>query len=207
MKLTKKILVSIAAATCMGSFAYAQDSEGGLFVEPMITYEDGDTEINYPAPLSNSSGESNGWGVGARLGLHVMESFFIGADGRYFVHDFKDSAFNYNEKATGGNLGPVVGFQMPEVGLRLWGTYVLTGELNPEASGNSDVRFKEANGYRVGAGFHVGSISLNAEYQDLKYNKTDVEDGGGVFAPGTTFDNVELESKSWILSLSFPMEL
>lgn len=205
MKLNK-IFLPLLFATFTHVTVHAA-TDGGLFVEPMVTYEDGDTETEFPAPFGSTDGESNGWGVGARLGFHVMESFFLAADGRYHVTDFKDDGLDYNEKATGGNLGATVGFQMPDFGLRVWGTYIATGELNPEESGSTDLRFTDATGYRVGAGFHLEAISLNLEYQDLKYSKTTVEDGGGIFPPGSTYDDVELKNKSWIVGISFPLEL
>lgn len=69
--------------------------------------------------------------------------------------DQKDSSVNYNAKATSTRIGPVIGMQMPNLGLRIWGTYILSGDLDPEKSGNYDVKFQDAKGYRIGTGFHV----------------------------------------------------
>lgn len=184
----------------------AQAADGGLFVEPAITYELGDTTVNYPSPLSNSTGRADGLGIGARLGFHIGEAFFVGADGRYSMPGFKDSSVSYDAKSVSTLLGPVVGFQMPDVGLRVWGTYLMWGELNPEASGNFDVKFTKPSGFRVGAGFRVQSFSINAEYQQVKYAESVLEQFGP-FTPGSTFDSVNLENKSWIISASFPIEL
>jgi len=121
---------------------------------------------------------------------------------------FKDSSVNYDARAVSTNYGPVVGVQMPIVGLRLWGSYILGGDLNPEESEGFDVRFRDASGYRVGAGFRLAAVSLNLEYQEQKYGQSNLEQVGTFsFAPGSTIDSVELESKTWLASLSFPLEL
>lgn len=198
-------LFSLAlAALILTPAAKAQDS--GIFVEPSLTYELGDSKTNYPAPLSNSSGEISGFGLGGRGGFHVNEAIFVGLDGRYSFTKFKDSNVNYDADATGYNLAPVVGFQMPDIGLRVWGSYVVMGELNPEESRGWDVKYTDAMGPRIGAGFRIASISVNLEYQDLKYDKATLE-AVGPFNPGDSFDNVELSNKSWIASVSFPLEL
>ena len=179
---------------------------GGLFVEPAVTYETSSSSVNYPSPLSDSSGDLKGFGLGARLGFHFFEAFFIGLDGRYAMPKFTDSSTNYSATATGYNWGPVVGMQMPIVGLRIWASSVLGGELDPEKSGSYDVKFTEAKGYRVGAGFRIASISLNLEYQDLKYGSSILQEAGP-FTVGTSFSNVNLNNKSWLASVSFPIEL
>ncbi len=46
---------------------------GGLFVEPMITYERGEGDVDFPDPLKSSSTDVDGFGVGARLGIHIFE--------------------------------------------------------------------------------------------------------------------------------------
>lgn len=186
--------------------AFADDSSASLFIEPAVTYELGTTAISYPAPISNSTGTVTGFGLGARLGFHLQEVFFIGVDGRYSMTNFKDSSVTYDEKAVSTNWGPVVGLQMPIVGLRVWGSYILDGILDPEISGNFDVKFTNASGYRVGAGFRLTAISINLEYQQISYGHTILEQIGP-FASGTSLENVELENKAWLASISFPLEL
>jgi hypothetical protein len=113
---------------------------------------------------------------------------------------------NYDAESVSTNWGPVVGIQMPNFGLRVWANAIMGGELNPESSGGFDVNFKEASGYRIGAGLRLASISLNLEYQDSKYDKTTLQQLGP-FTPGSTLNGVDLENKSWIVSVSFPLEL
>lgn len=206
MKTTfKKALFFTAFAT---SILISQKSmaQVGLFVEPGVTYETSDSEIDYPAPANNSSGHVKGYGLSARLGIHVLDTVFVGIDGRYSQPDFEDSSTNYSAKAVSTNWAPVVGIQMPIVGLRLWGAAVVDGELNPESSGGYDVKFTQAQGYRVGAGFQFFLVSLNLEYQDVKYKNTNLEQAGP-FAPGSNLDNTELKNKSWIVGVSFPIAL
>jgi hypothetical protein len=95
---------------------------------------------------------------------------------------------------------------MPEIGLRVWATAILGGELDPEKSGSFDVSFKKAKGFRVGTGFRLSIVSLNLEYQQLKYDETILEELGP-FSSNSALSNVTLENKTWIASVSFPLEL
>ncbi len=190
----------------LSSNANAAESHMGLFLEPAVTYETGDTSVNYPSPLSNSSGKAEGFGLGARIGFHLYEAFFLGLDGRYSMPQFKDSSVSYDSKSVSTNWGPVVGMQIPDIGLRVWGAYILGGELNPEKSGSFDIKFQNAKGYRVGAGFRLAAVSLNLEYQQLKYDQASLEQLGP-FSSSSALSGVQLENKSWIASVSFPIEL
>lgn len=186
--------------------AIAADSRGGLFLEPAITYESGETDVNYPSPLSNSTGESTGLGLGARIGFHISEAFFLAFDGRYSKPQFKDSSVSYDEMADSMNWGPVIGMQMPNFGIRIWGTYVMGGSLDPESAGNFDVKFKNAKGYRVGLGFLLEVVSLNLEYENLSYDSAELQKVGPFSSVGD-FNGVDLDNNSWIVSVSFPMSL
>lgn len=199
------LMLSIFTTLSLLFFTSARGATVGLFLEPGITYELGDTTINYPSPLANSTGSVQGLGLAARAGVHLFEAFFLGLDYRYSMPQFKDSSDNYDEKAIATNWGPVVGMQMPIVGLRIWGSYIMDGELNPDKSRNFDVKFAKATGYRVGAGFQLILVSLNLEYQQLKYDQTNLEQAGP-FSANTTLNQVNLENKTWLASVSFPLE-
>lgn len=188
-------------------FAQHSNAEGnGLFLEPSVTYERATTATDFPAPLSPSSGSLEGLGLGVKVGLHLSEIVFAGLDVRYGMPQYKDSSVTYDAKSVSTSWGAVVGAQMPIVGLRLWGGYILGGELNPEASGSFDVAFRKASGYRLGAGFRVTAVSLNLEYQDLQYGETVLEQLGP-FTVGSVLSSVNPQTKSWIASVSFPLEL
>ncbi len=178
----------------------------GLFVEPGVTYEIGNSEINYPVPFSNSSGESNGFGLMGRFGMHFSETLFAAIDGRFKMVQFQDSTNNYNSEATGYDVAPVIGVQMPDIGLRIWGSYVLAGMLDPRESNSLDLKFEEATGPRVGAGFRLMSISINLEYQNLNYGKTTLEQLGP-FASAGDSNSIQLKNVSYTLSVSFPLEI
>lgn len=180
-------------------------SAAGLFIEPSVTYESGESDVNYPSPLSNSTGEVRGLGVGARLGFHVSEVLFVGLDGRYSKPDFSDSSVDYDAESTATNWGPVIGMQMPAIGLRLWGSYVINADLDPEKSGSFDVKFNDGVGYRVGAGFRLAAVSLNLEYQQIQYDSATLQQLGP-FSSSDAFNNVDLETQLWIASVSFPLE-
>jgi hypothetical protein len=96
--------------------------------------------------------------------------------------------------------------QMPIVGMRVFGDYVFGGEVNPGSSNNIDLKFSSANGYRVGVGMRALAVSVNLEYENLKYGKTTLEKLGP-FTSNTGFETVKLTNNSWILSVSFPLEL
>lgn len=199
-----KLLLAISLLATLPVFA--ADS-GGLFIEPMLTYERGDGEVDLPAPFGDADTETRGFGVGARLGFHVQESIFIGADGRYSMVNFEDDALDSDTDAKSWTLAPVVGIQMPTtLGIRLWGAYVLTGELDPDKDQNVNLRFSNAKGFRLGGGVKLGYVSLNLEYENLTYDKTHVDEVG-TFTPGYSRDDIELDTSSWILSVSFPIAL
>lgn len=199
---------NIFAMLCfiLGQIASADTSNSGLFIEPAFTYELGSAAVDYPTPLSSSTGSSNGLGLGAKVGFHLSEALFIALDGRYSMPQYKDSSVNYDAQAISTNWGPVVGVQMPNIGLRIWGALILGGELNPQKSGSFDVDFKKATGYRIGTGFRVFAVSLNLEYQQIKYSETILEQIGP-FSSGSALNDVKLENKSWLIGVSFPLEL
>lgn len=198
-------LIFILATSLTPLVNAQEDRRGGLFIEPAVTYETGDTSTDYPPAFSDSTGSLKGFGIGARLGFHINEAFFLALDGRYSQPDFSDSSVNYDAKAVSTSLGPVIGLQTPVVGLRVWAASVLSAELNPESDNNFDVKYRDGTGYRVGAGFRIASVSLNAEYEETKYDKATLEQAGS-FTPGTIFDDVELKNKTWITSVSFPFQ-
>lgn len=211
-QLGNKIKIILSASALMMALPAGAVDGGGLFVEPGITYEMSDGDINWPDPLNDSNSEVEGFGVSARLGFHINDAFFIGADGRYAWPQFKNAVDDDDEDvdAETFNYGPVLGVQMPNIGLRVWGTYILDAELDPDAynadGSELDGKFEEGQGYRIGAGFKVYMVSLNLEYQRIDYDSTRVE-GVGPFNPGTVFDSVEMDDESWILGVSFPFSL
>ncbi len=200
----RRVIVTIALISA-GKVS-AAEFLAGAFVEPMITYEMGNSGVNYPSPLSNSSGKVEGIGLGGRFGVHIAETFFAGLDLRLAYPQFKDSSTNYDAKSTSSNWGLFVGMQVPVVGLRVWASYILGGEVNPEKSGLLDVKFQNASGYRLGAGYRISIVSLNLEYQQIKYGQAQLEQAGP-FTGTSTFDSVSLQNNSWVASVSFPFDL
>lgn len=202
----KNVFLLLCLEVLAVQVARAEGAASGLFVEPAVTYELGSASVNYPSPLSSSSGTANGLGIGAKLGWHVSEALFLAIDGRYSMPQYTDSSVSYDAKSVSTNWGPALGVQIPNFGPRIFGTLILGGELNPEKSGNFDVAFKNATGYRIGAGFRISAVSLNLEYQQIKYGETALEQIGP-FSSGSTLGGVNLENRSWIASVSFPVEL
>lgn len=204
MKQLKLITLGLLISTC-ASFAHADElSQGGLFIEPSLTYQSGKNTVSYPAPLNDSDEDVKGFGLGLRIGFHVYESLFLAADARYAMPTYDSSALGDSAESTAYNAGVTLGVQTPVAGLRVWGTYILAGELNPKDINGFDVKFNDLKGYRVGAGIYVSVVSLNLEYQDAKYDSTTIEDAGGLSG---NLDSVEGHDKSFILSVSFPVSL
>lgn len=201
-----KLIAAGFLVTAFTGMAHAEDeiSKGGLFVEPSVTYQTGKTTVSYPGPLNDSDEDVKGLGLGVRLGMHVYESVFLAADARYAMPTYDSSALGTSADATAYNAGVTLGVQTPLAGIRVWGTYILAGELNPKDLNGFDVKFNDLKGYRVGAGIYVGIVSLNVEYQDAKYDSTTIEDAGGLSG---NLDSVDGHDKSYILSVSFPVSL
>lgn len=183
-------------------------SPGGLFFEPILQTNREQSEIKtseLPVVGDDTSGTTEGYGFGAKLGFHLTEIFFVGADARYARQTFRDSFY---DQASGDlyNVGPTAGVQMPVFGLRLLGTYVAAGEFNPEAGAqNLDLRFRDARGWRYGAGLRIAAVSVNLEYQDLLYDTTEIESLGAFAVSSDTA--VDYSNRGYTLSLSFPLEL
>jgi hypothetical protein len=173
----------------------SDNDSGGFFLEPMVTWETGEGD-------QGARSETDGFGAGMRLGGHVGEILFLGVDGRYSFPSLQAPG-GLDVDAEQWNVGALVGVQMPWfVGLRLWGNYIFSGELDPDSSAGFDTKFTDANGYRVGAGIRVAIASLNIEYQDLDYDETEVS---GVFGGGTL--GSQQDQQSWIFSVSFPFTM
>lgn len=201
----KKSILTLGLTLTASSAALADTDAGGLFVEPMVTYERGQVEVDLPSPFSTSDSTVNGFGVGARLGFHVYESVFLGVDGRYSRPTYKNNDTEVDSPANSYNLGPVLGAQMPTpFGIRVWAGYIIEGEMDVEEDRGVDFEFKDGTGFRVGAGIKLTMVSVNLEYQKIDYDETELSDAG-VFT-GTTSD-VEQTNKSMVLSVSFPIAL
>ncbi len=197
-----KIACGLAVLT---SFAAMADDKGGLFIEPMLTYESGSSKVDFPSPANSSDSDISGFGLGARLGFHVHEAVFLGIDGRYSMLEYKNDDTDINTDATAYNWGPVVGIQMPTtLGLRVWASYIVGAQIDPEKDQGIDLKFKDGSGYRVGGGIKIAAVSLNLEYQEINYAETELQDAG--FFSGSTRD-VESDNRSLILSVSFPISI
>ncbi len=184
-------------------------SKGGFFIEPLIFASQEDTSVNtsqLPIINNDTSGEARGYGVGLRFGGHVHEAVLLGLDARYAKLRMTDSTFYDDVNADVYNIAPMVGLQTPLWGIRLMAGYVVAGENNPDAGSQGvDLKFKEAQGWRLGAGVHIAAVGINLEYQDLKYNSTEVESLGPVAVNNNT--SVDADTKGYSLSVSFPIEL
>lgn len=193
MKFLKLTLMSLL-------LGFSSSALAGLYLEPGVTYEQGDNELVWPSPLNSSTGKTKGMGVNLKLGFHAGGILFAGLDGSYSKPKFENSANNYDADATSSTYGAVLGLQMPLAGLRIWGGYVFGGELNPEESGGADVKFENAKGLKLGAGIRILLVSVNFEYMDLKYDSV-IEQAGPISG---TLDE-QLQNKVGMVSVSFPL--
>lgn len=183
-------------------------SPGGMFIEPMLLVSQEDSSVKtaqFPVANQDTSGDSRGYGFGLRFGGQVSETFLLGIDGRYSRETTKDSFYG-EANSNVYNVAPVVGAQTPLYGIRLMAGYVVAGENDPESGDNGfNLKFKEANGWRVGAGIHLAAVAINLEYQDLTYNSTEIESVGSLNVDNKT--NVDANTRGYTLSLSFPIEI
>lgn len=183
-------------------------SPGGLYLEPILSVSRDESTIKtsqLPLLTDDTSGTSDGAGLGLKFGVHVNEMFLIGLDARYTRQKMKDSFYS-DANADVYNIAPMVAVQTPIWGIRLSGAYIAAGENNPESGIQGlDLKFKEGTGYRVGAGVHVGPVAVNLEYQDIKYNKTEIESLGSIAANKDT--PVDADSQGYAVTVSFPIEL
>jgi hypothetical protein len=100
----------------------------------------------------------------------------------------------------------MIGLQTPLFGIRVMAGYVVAGENNPAAGAQGvDLKFKEATGWRVGAGLYIFAVSVNLEYQDLTYNTTEVESFGSIAVDRAT--SIDANSRGYTLSLGFPIAM
>lgn len=181
-------------------------SKGGFYIEPMVSAIREDSTLNSTGLGGNTSGTTEGYGVGLRLGGHVSEVLFLGVDGRYAKMQQSD-AFYDKKSSNVYNVAPMIGLQTPLWGIRVLAGYVLLGENGPDANSQGvKLRFTEPRGWRLGAGLHAGPVGINLEYQDLKYNKADILASGNL-ASTANVSGIDESTKGYALSLSFPVEL
>lgn len=195
------VTLGLSFTACLPALA----NDAGLFVEPMLTYERGKAKLQLPAPFNSSRSTVNGFGLGARLGLHVYESMFLGLDARYSRPTYKNEDTGVDRTADSYNIGPMIGVQMPTpFGVRVWAGYIMAGEMDVKRDDEVDFTFEKANGYRVGGGVKLTLVSLNLEYQDIKYDRAQLSNAS-IFS-GTTSD-VDQTNKSMVFSVSFPISI
>lgn len=183
-------------------------SRGGLMIEPILSVSREDTTIRtsqLPVVADDTSGTMEGFGAGLRFGVHASEVVFLGVDGRYSRMRLNDSFYETSEGDI-FNAGPGVVVQMPRIGLRAWGTYVVAGQFDPDPGVQGlDVKFTDAEGYRLGLGLRFAAISVNVEYQNLSFDSTEIESFGSLGVNSAA--NADFENQGYSLSLSFPVEL
>ncbi len=205
-----KIISPIILGALLSVTAFADDTMtnnnhgSGLFIEPAITYESGTLKLDYPG-FGSSNENVKGFGLGARIGFHCYDVLFVAADLRYSKPRYESSALNDSADSQAYNGGVTLGVQTPLAGLRIWGTYIADGMLDPDKMGALDIKYTGFNGYRVGGGFYIATVSLNLEYQVAKYKSNSVS-----FTPisgASSFDNVYGTQTGYIASVSFPIAM
>lgn len=176
----------------------------GLFLEPGVSYQVVEGNVDYPAPMRNSSAVNRGFGVLLRGGIHLFERFFVAADARYAFLAFSDNSNNINGDARSWDIAPVIGVQMADWGGRAYVGYALAGELDPDSSNNFNYKFEQPNGWRAGVGLKLKFLSVNIEWQRFEYGKTKIEDAGTL--PASTTSAGKYAAEGLVASVTFPIE-
>lgn len=204
-KLAAALFTLAFSTTVFADMETNNNQGGGLFIEPAVTYETGTLKITYPAPFSSSNETVRGLGLGARIGFHFYDVLFGALDLRYSKPKYESAALGDSADATAYNGGLTLGVQTPLAGIRVWGTYIADGMLDPDSIRSVDLKYTGFNGYRIGGGFYIAMVSINLEYQEAKYKNNSVT-SVGPFTPGT-LDNVYGTQTGYIVSVSFPFAL
>ncbi len=199
-------LINLIVGICLtgfGASALAEgDSQGtGLYLEPGVTYQMTESNIDYSGGIANSLATARGFGVVARGGIHLYERFFVAADARYAMLNFNDNANNLSINATSWDIAPVVGVQMADYGVRLYGGYVLAGNLDPRSTRGFDSKFEDPTGWRLGAGLKLQQLSVNIEWQRIHYGKSVLERPAGAVP-----SNIDYNPDGIVASVTFPIE-
>jgi hypothetical protein len=177
----------------------AHAKAAGFYFEPAVFYESGDSTIEWPSPLNESTGSTKGLGVDLKLGAHFAGGmFFVALDGTYSKPEFENSANNYKADATSSTYGAILGVQTPLLGLRAWAGYVFGGTLDPEENNSIDVKFEEATGAKFGVGIKIFLVAINVEYMDLTYGKGTIE------AASVTGNLDDYKNKVTMVNVSIP---
>ncbi len=180
---------------------------GGFYIEPGLfgSRNENSLKTSQLLPAGDVNGRSEGVGLDLKIGGHLNDIAFLALDGRYERARFSGSNYQ-NADSNIYNYGPTLGFQAPIWGMRLWGTYVLDGVNDPQSGANNvKLRFTNPYGWRGGIGFHIQSVSLNLEYEDLTYRTTEVQSIGT--APVGSNTKVDFGQRGYLASLSFPISL
>lgn len=200
MTLFKTTIITLLMGTASVSMAESDSNGTGLFLEPGLSYQITNSNVDYPGTGANSSASTRGFGLLARVGVHMWDRFFIAADGRYALLDFNDNANNISVNATSWDIAPVIGMQMPENGPRLYVGYVVAGNLDPQSTNGRDLLFEQATGWRVGAGLKVQHVSVNIEWQRLHYGSNRLQ------SSAATVNGVTYNGEGLVASVTFPID-
>ncbi len=184
------VLVTVASASAV---ALERERGGGFFLEPALTVESSTTNV------AAADENITNYGLGLRLGGHFSDIFFYGIDGRYSRPKYEATS-GESAEADEYDVGATLGAQTPLWGLRLWGTYLIEGSVDPQAAAGVDRRFSGLDGYRVGAGFRIAAVGVNLEYEEARYDDVTIN---GTVAPGTA--DLDGSARGLIGSISFPI--
>ncbi len=204
----KTSVLTAALATIAFMFApqaYSQTSDGGLFLEPSVTYEHGTGKIDFRS-IAQPDGDLKGLGLGLRFGGHFNDIVFLALDTAYSEPQFTDQNGDFDYDLKSWLAGITLGAQTPFAGVRVWGSYIPFGEVKLDGRGanDSNIKYKDPKLYKLGAGLRVAMVSVNLEYLDGEYTTMEVMNAGSLLS-GDYRGNADRES--WILSVSFPFSL
>lgn len=182
-------LTLAAIAVLFSTSAFA-----GVFLEPYVGYQSGDTtsELTLTAPSASSVSNDlkvKGVSFGARVGV-IAFHMALGAE--YLHGDVETQDNGDTTKYKEDNFGPFIS-------IPLFASFRLNGTYFPSAKIKSDDKTEfEGTGYKLGLSMRLISVfHLSVDYLSTEYDEATV--------PGSTIGTFTGDKKTTLISLSVPL--
>ncbi len=174
---------------------FCVSSKASILIEPFVGYGAGQSKgAAQASPLSSET--ISGSEYGARVGLKKL-GIMVGAEYLSGNLTLKDSVGNLN--LTTSNIGAFIGYQLPIIGLRIYGSYFF--EVDGTLKTDPNLKLKSGTGSKIGLGLNsLPFVAINLEYVTTTFKQGDAGNGSIALEPQQKINMV-------MISLSFPLVL